>query len=101
MKSSKISRIDTIIHYMNLHYYQPNQYVFASADEKNSISYTQSLVANVETNTFSLSRMWKNASLSCASFPEDWYNGGNVRLDCSELKDADSIIAEAQRPLTP
>ena len=73
---------------MDIHYDQPNQYAFASVEK---ISYTRSVVANVDMDTFSLSRMWINASLSRASSPEDWYNGGNVRLGCSELKEAESI----------
>jgi len=34
----------------------------------------------MDVGTLSLSRTWKNASLSVSTSPVDWYSGGKVRL---------------------
>jgi hypothetical protein len=39
----------------------------------------QQLLRQIGNHAFSLSRMWKKASLSIDSFPVDWYKGGNTR----------------------
>ena len=78
---------------MDILYDRPNQYVFVSGEKMKYHSTPDLwLLMSKWILTFSLSRMWINASLSCASSPEDWYNGGNVRLGCSELKEAESIV---------
>jgi hypothetical protein len=42
-----------------------------------------------EVLALSLERIWKNASLSSASLPEDLYNGGNTRLGESIVWDSE------------